>query len=237
MTSKQGLIMGLGWGIAIVSFIGFIVFLSGGSVPGERIEKNVNQNANINSNTNDAQIPPEPVADVTKLSPVTNSDHILGDKNAKVTLIEFSDFQCSFCARHNPTLDKILSDYQGKVRLVFRHFPLTNIHPYAAKAAEASECANDQGKFWEMHDKLFANQDKLTVADLKQYAKDLGLNQSKFDGCLDSGKYTDQINKQSAEAQAAGITGTPGTFVGSELVKGAYPYETFKTLIDAQLAE
>jgi protein-disulfide isomerase len=134
-----------------------------------------------------------------------------------------------------PTLNKILQDYDGQVRLVYRHFPLNSIHPQAQKAAEASECAGEQGKFWEYHDLLFANQSALQVADLKSYAGKLSLKQSQFDQCLDSGKYANKVNQQAQDAQTSGITGTPGTWVNNQLVKGAYPYETFKQIIDALL--
>ena len=150
-------------------------------------------------------------------------------------MIEYSDFQCPFCQRVKPTLDQVLSDYSGKVRLVYRHFPLNSIHPQAQKSAEASECASEQDKFWEYHDLLFANQSALDVASLKKYAGQLGLKQSQFDSCLDAGKYAAKVNQQSAEAQASGITGTPGTWVGDQLVKGAYPYETFKQIIDSMV--
>ncbi|MDP1709505.1 MAG: thioredoxin domain-containing protein, partial [Candidatus Komeilibacteria bacterium] len=132
-------------------------------------------------------------------------------------------------------LDQVLDEYKGQVRLVFRNFPLTSIHPYAQKAAEAAECAGEQGKFWEMHDKLFENQGALTVENLKSYAQSLGLSTSKFNDCLDSSKYAQKINQQATEAQAAGVTGTPATFVGSQLIKGAVPYENFKALIENQL--
>jgi len=233
MSAKQGLIMGISWGIAAVALIGLLVFAATRADSVDKTDKVVN--ANTNAAPTQQQPTPSETGDISKISPVGKDDHVQGDKNAKVTLIEYSDFQCPFCSRHVPTLDKILADYQGKVRLVFRNFPLTSLHPYAQKAAEAAECAGDQNKFWEMHDKLFANQDALTVDNLKQYAKDLGLDSSKFDSCLDSGKYVERISTQATEAQAAGITGTPGTFVGSTLVKGAYPYDTFKQIIDSLL--
>ncbi len=234
MSSKQSLALGLTAGIAIVSLVGFGALLLGGNAD----DAEAKPTANINVNANPAPAPtpaPEPAGDVTKLSPVTSSDHIRGGSNAKVTLIVVSDFQCPYCGRHETTMNQLLDEYGDKIRIVWRNMPLTSIHPYAQKAAEAGECAGEQDKFWEMHDKMFANQSALTVDNLKQYAKDLGLNSSKFDSCLDSGKYTDKVNKQSAEAQAAGITGTPGTFVNNQLVKGAYPIETFKGIIDTLL--
>ncbi|MDP2939941.1 MAG: thioredoxin domain-containing protein, partial [Candidatus Omnitrophota bacterium] len=125
---------------------------------------------------------------------ITKDNHVRGDFNASITLVEFSDFECPFCERHYPTLNKILEDYKGKVRLVYKHFPL-GFHPNAQKAAEASECADEQGRFWEYHDKLFENlaASGYSVANFKQWAKDLGLDSGKFNGCLDSGKFAQKV--------------------------------------------
>lgn len=236
MSSKQSLVLGLGWGIAIVSVIGFVVLLAGGSPSNNAPAKNTNVAVNANVNPTPTPTPtPEASGDVSKTAPVTDSDHIKGNKNAKITLLEYSDFQCPFCQRHVPTLEQVLEQYGDDVRLVYRHFPLNSIHPQAQKAAEASECAAEQGKFWEMHDLMFANQSALDVTSLKGYAKTLGLNQSQFDSCLDTGKFAGKVNQQAAEAQAAGITGTPGTFVNDQLVKGAYPIATFQQIIDSML--
>lgn len=238
MSGKQGMIMGLSWGIALVSIIALIIVMAGGRPAKKDSNSNVaagNVNTNQAADDPTAQVPDEPTADVSKLSPVTDQDHIRGNKDAKVTLIVISDFQCPYCQRHEETLKQVVKDYGNKVRIVWRNFPLTSIHPYAQKAAEAAECAGDQNKFWEMHDKLFENQSALTVDNLKGYAKGLGLNETTFSSCLDSGKYTEKVNKQAAEAQASGVSGTPGTFVNSELVKGAYPFDTFKQLIDQAL--
>ncbi len=239
MSSKQSLAMGLSWGIALVSIIGLFVFLANGQPEGEQEGKVLGANVNGNVNTNLAPTPtPTPATgDVSKLSAVLGQAYSTGPENAKVTLVEISDFQCPYCERHVATMDQIMKDYAGKVRRVWINFPLTSIHPYAMKAAEASECAGEQGKFWEMHDKIFANQSAITVDDLKGYAQDLGLNTSKFNSCLDDSKYASKIQQQMQAAQASGVSGTPGTFVNNELVKGAYPYDTFKQLIDAELAK
>jgi len=232
MSPKQSLALGLAAGIALVSLIGFVVLLFGGQSADTNAKPSVNANtavkpANVNV--------PEAAGDVTKLSAVTGADYIRGGKNAKITLIVVSDFQCPYCQRHEDTMNQLLDEYGSKIRVVWRNMPLTSIHPNAQKAAEASECAGEQGKFWEMHDKMFANQSALAVADLKSYAQALGLNADNFDSCLDTGKYASKVSKQSAEAEAAGISGTPGTFVNNQLVKGAYPIETFKGIIDGLL--
>jgi len=234
LSPKQSLVFGLTAGVALVSIVGFGVLLLAGRPAADGNANLPVVNANVNVKPVN-QAAPEATGDVTKLSAVTSADHIRGNKNAKVTLIVVSDYQCPFCSRHETTINQLLKDYGDKIRIVWRNMPLTSIHPYAQKAAEAGECAGDQGKFWEMHDKMFENQSALTEDNLKQYATDLGLNASTFASCLSSGKYTERVNKQSAEAQAAGISGTPGTFVNTQLVKGAYPIETFKGIIDGLL--
>jgi protein-disulfide isomerase len=139
-----------------------------------------------------------------------------------------------------------MQTYGDEIRFVYRDFPLTSLHQYAEKAAEASECADDQGKFWEYHDLLFANQSALDVDSLKSYAAQLGLDTAKFNDCLDSGKQTSEVQKDAADAQAAGATGTPAFFVNGLLVSGALPFEDytdqsgaaqpgFKSIIDAAL--
>lgn len=157
-----------------------------------------------------------------------------GGEKAPVTIVEFSDFQCPFCSRVNETIDQVMKTYGDKVRLVFRDYPLP-FHEQAPKAAEAAQCAHEQGKFWEMHDKLFANQRALQVADLKKYAGELGLDQAKFDGCLDSGKMEAVVKKNLEEGGAAGVEGTPAFFINGRLVSGAQPFEEFKRVIDKEL--
>jgi protein-disulfide isomerase len=158
-----------------------------------------------------------------------------GPENAQVTIVEFSDFQCPFCGRAATTLDEVMKGYEGKVRLVFRHFPL-NFHPEAPKAAEASLCAADQGKFWEYHDKLFQNQRALQVPQLKEYATQVGLDAGKFNTCLDSGGKAATVQKDMKDGEQLGVTGTPGFFVNGRFLNGALPAEEFKKIIDEELA-
>jgi protein-disulfide isomerase len=238
MSSKQSLVLGLSWGVAIISVIGFCVMLAGSLSSGSTAVAAKPANANANAAVKPTPTPtpaPEDTGDVSKMSAVSGSDHIRGNKNAKVTLIVVSDYQCPYCQRHETTINQLLKDYGDKIRVVWRNFPLSSIHPYAQKAAEAGECAGEQGKFWEMHDKMFENQSALDEASLKSYAKSLGLNSGSFESCLTSGKMADKVTKQASEAQAAGISGTPGTFVNDQLVKGAYPIDTFKGIIDGLL--
>lgn len=173
--------------------------------------------------------------------------HIRGDKDAKVAVVEFTDYQCPYCGQvvtnSYPQINKGYVD-TGKVKHVVFNFPLFQIHPYAQKAAEAAECAADQNKFWEMHDKMFANQTALTVDDLKKYATELGLNTTSFSSCVESGKYTDKVKKEQAMGEKFGVRGTPDAFVGiisgntvknAVEVSGAVPFESFKSAIDEAL--
>ena len=157
-----------------------------------------------------------------------------GPANAPVTVVEFSDFQCPFCGREFPVIERLMKEYDGKVKLVFRHFPL-DFHPFAEKAAEAAACAADQGKFWELHNKMFENQQKLAVDDLKGYAKSLGVDAQKFDKCLDSGEKKALVEADQKAGTAAGVNGTPAFFVNGIFINGAQPYEQFKQTVDREL--
>jgi protein-disulfide isomerase len=163
-----------------------------------------------------------------------DDDPALGPTTAPITILEFSDFQCPYCSRVLPTLKQVEERYGDKVRVVYRDFPL-NFHPFAAKAAEAGACANEQGKFWEIHDKMFANQQKLGVEDLKGYAASLGLDAAVFGQCLDSGKYAEEWKKDLAEGTSYGVTGTPAFFINGRFLNGAVPLDKFTTIIDEEL--
>ncbi len=157
-----------------------------------------------------------------------------GPASAPITIVEFSDFQCPFCAKAEDTIQRVMKDYDGKVRLVYRDFPLP-MHPQAQKAAEAAQCAGDQGKYWEMHGKLFANQQALQPDQLKGYAKDMGLDAAKFDKCLDSGEKAKTVEASRKAGEAAFVSGTPSFFVNGQPMT-APSYEEFKSVIDGELA-
>jgi protein-disulfide isomerase len=160
----------------------------------------------------------------------------LGGSNALVTLVEYSDFECPFCARFATTLKQLNAAFGDDLKIVYRQFPITSIHPNAFKAAEGSLCAHDQGKFWEMHDAMFFQQNRLAVSDIKALARQLGLDQRRFDQCLDSGRYTEQVQNDMREAQAVGVTGTPALFInGVPLQGGAQPYEVVAEAIQQEL--
>jgi protein-disulfide isomerase len=159
-----------------------------------------------------------------------------GPQQARVTIIEFSDFQCPYCRSFNATLDRVMKEFGSDVRLVFRQFPLGEIHPMAEKAAEASLCAQEQGKFWELHDLMFKDQANLAVSDLKAKAAGLGLETTAFNSCLDSGKYGDKIRQDIRDGALAGATGTPAFFINGRFYSGARPYEDIAGIIKDELS-
>jgi protein-disulfide isomerase len=158
-----------------------------------------------------------------------------GPKDAPVTIVEFSDFECPYCGAAHETVEQVMNAYAGKVRLVYRQFPLS-FHPHAAKAAEASLCAADQGKFWEYHDVLFKNQKKLEPTDLKAHATEVGMDGQKFGQCLDSGDKKKAVDADQQAGLAAGVGGTPAFFINGIFLNGAQPVDEFKKVIDGELA-
>lgn len=183
-----------------------------------------------------------------EVAEVTDADHYRGNKNAEVTLVEYSDYECPFCKRFHPTLLQMMDEYEGKVKWVYRHFPLS-FHANAQKEAEAAECANELGgndKFWEYSDAIFerttAGGTGFALDALVPLAKELGLNEKKFQECLDSGKYASHINADMAGGSEAGISGTPGSIIidkngNSQLLSGAVPFTSIKSVIDQMLAQ
>lgn len=159
-----------------------------------------------------------------------------GPDSAPVTIVEFSDFQCPFCAKAIPTLRQIQATYGVSVRIVWKHLPL-QIHKDAVGAARAAEAAGKQGKFWELHDKLFANQARLGLEDLKQHARELQLDMTRFEADLLNTDDQKKIDADVAEALALGVSGTPGFFINGRFVNGAQPFETFAAIIDEELNE
>ena len=173
-----------------------------------------------------------------------------GAPDARVTLVEFTDYQCPFCARHQKeTVPQLLEKYvkTGKVKYVVRDFPLEAIHPAAVKAAEAPHCAGDGGKYWEMHERLFANPRAMAPTDLVAHAQALGLDSKAFQACLEEGKYTPRVNRARAEGASAGVRGTPSFFLGITepnsdkitavaAIRGAHPFAKFQEEIEKLLA-
>ncbi len=162
----------------------------------------------------------------------TEGEPSLGPTNAPVTIVEFSDFQCPYCRQAQDTLKRLMAAYEGKIKLVFRDFPLRNIHPQAQKAAEAAQCAAE----WPYHDKLFASTN-LQMDELKKFAQELQLNVEQFTSCLDSSKYAAGIDADMQAGQQAGVNATPTFFVNGYPLSGAASYERFKELVDAALEQ
>lgn len=234
-TPKQAFVMGVVLTVLALGTIGFVWTLKGGTL-------------NLGSKSANRGAPPAKVAANPSRGaaptakgnarPVGDEDHIRGNIDAPITVIEYSDFQCPFCARFHPTMNQVVSN-NDDVRWVYRHFPLSSIHPDAQKAAEASECAAEQDRFWDFADKLFGGQDVNGVgrAQLTAYAKELGLNTSKFDDCVDSGKYASKVQADAADAQAAGGTGTPFSVIvadGQQIpVSGAVPLSQIESILSS----
>jgi protein-disulfide isomerase len=167
---------------------------------------------------------------------LASTDPAAGNASAPVTIVEFSDFQCPYCQQVAPTLKQLREKYGDKVRVVWKDFPLTQIHPQAFKAGEAGHCAAEQGKFWEYHDRLFSNQQALQPADLKKHAADLGMDSAKFDACLDSSKYGDRVREGVAQGSRLGVNSTPTMYINGRLVSGAQPYDVIAAVIDEELS-
>jgi protein-disulfide isomerase len=190
--------------------------------------------------------PSQPIGNPEDVEPVGENEFIRGNKNAQITLIEYSDFECPFCARFHPTMQQVLEKYGDDVRWVYRHYPLS-FHPNAQKAAEASECVAEQlgnDGFWAYADAIVEEQNKLggslSPAAILAAANAAGANEASFKTCLDSGKYAQAVADDLASGTAAGVTGTPGTILltqdgKAELISGALPIEQVKTVIDKYL--
>ncbi|MBI2334632.1 thioredoxin domain-containing protein [Candidatus Daviesbacteria bacterium] len=198
----------------------------------------------VTTGTTQPAAAPEAVGEVEGLR---ENDHVRGDRNAKILLIEYSDLECPFCKRFHPTAQQAVDDYQGQVAWVYRHFPLDQIHSKADKEAEATECANELGgndSFWKMTDKIFEatpSNNGLDLATLPDLAAQVGLDKNKFKACLDSGKYAGHVEEDYQSGLKAGVRGTPGSFLldqksGKKLeVPGAVPFDSLKSSIDSLL--
>jgi len=236
--------------IGIVLSLIAVAFFSGYTVGSQSVQPLVIQENPQSKNTT-PQPTQTPPAEARRILVSLSDDPVKGNPNAPVTIVEFSDFQCPFCARFfTQTLPQIQQDYiaSDKVKLVFRDFPLDSIHPNAISASIAAHCANEQAKFWEYHNKLFEGQTQwasLGASDATktfiQYASELGLDSDNFNSCLDSTKSFDEINNDYEDGRNYGVTGTPAFFIGNDkdgyvTVIGAKPYSEFKQIIDNELS-
>jgi protein-disulfide isomerase len=230
---KSNFILGIAVGIAAVSLIGFTVMFVMYSQKDIKDIANSKETDQVAEDNPSPTPTPTPTPGKTNIS-VTDSDHARGNKDAKITIVEFSDIQCPYCSRFHDTMKQVVENYPNDVRWVYKHFPLDQLHPYARKAAEATECAGEQNKFWEYLDYLFDNQASIKSTEyLSTAASSVGLNTSTFDSCLSSGKMASKVNNDYSQGRQAGVTGTPGSVINGELVKGALPFESIKAKIDA----
>jgi protein-disulfide isomerase len=167
-----------------------------------------------------------------------DGDPVKGDEDAPVTIYEFSDFECPFCGRYySQTYDQVVSEYvdTGQAKIVYKDFPLSQIHPNAQKASEAAECAQEQGQFWEFHDRLFENQDSLTLDNYVQWAGDLGMDTDSFRECVESGQFESEVQGDLQEGRNNGVSGTPTFFINGRKLVGAQPFSQFQSAIEAEL--
>jgi protein-disulfide isomerase len=207
-----------------------------GAIPSEGVAAATSTAAAPGMPASPAASQPSPTVAVVSVS--ADDDPGLGPTDAGVLIVEFSDFQCFYCARFaTETLGQILNTYGDSVRLVYRDFPLTSIHAQAQKAAEAAQCAHEGGKYWEYHDLLFENQQALDIVNLKAYAEEVGLDTEAFDDCLDSGRFASEVAKDLTDGQVYGVTATPTFFINGRLVRGAQPFSVFQALIEEELAK
>jgi protein-disulfide isomerase len=217
--------------------------LAGGLIAGDLYLSNTKAGTVVKTGAQQAQVT------AGKIRPVSASDHILGNPNAQVVIVEYSDTECPYCKQFQATLHQVINDYgaSGQVAWVYRDFPIVQLHPRSPKEAEATECANELGGstvYWKYLDEVYAvtpSNNGLDPAQLPKIAKDVGLNVDAFNSCLSSGKYAQKVETDRAEAVAAGGNGTPfsvliNTKDGSQTpLTGAYPYEQLKPIIDAML--
>lgn len=237
--AKFHFVFGFVSGIAIMSIITFIAIFMLMWSGYKNIEEK--EPVSINMEQKQAEAPEESIEEPEELSliappSIREGEHIKGNPSANIEIIEYSDFECPFCANFVTSINEVFKNYSDQVKVVFRHYPLS-FHANAQKAAEAAECAGEQGKFWEMHDLIFkANNDQqMSIGKWRELAGVIGIDVNQFNVCIDSGKYEAKVKNDFNEAQGLNITGTPTTFINGIPVKGAQPYEALKTIIDKEL--
>ena len=175
-----------------------------------------------------------PYPEVPRIQVSADDDPFIGPENAPVEIIQFAEFQCPYCGKAGESVDKVMKEYEGKVKMVFRDFPLS-FHDRAIPAAVAANCAGEQGKYWEMHDKMMANQRALDDAQLSTYAKELSLDEEKWNTCRKDPAQEAEVRKDMEDGAAAGVSGTPAFFINGLMLSGALPFEQFKEIIDREL--
>ncbi|MCB0692530.1 MAG: DsbA family protein [Saprospiraceae bacterium] len=168
---------------------------------------------------------------------VNDNDHIAGDPNAKITLVEYGDYQCPYCGRAYPIVKKLQEDFKSDLRFVFRNFPLTQIHEYAFEAAESAELADKYGKFWEMHDKIYEHQNKLDMPHLVSYAESLGINGTEFFNRLETNETAKKVKSDFMSGVESGVNGTPSFFINGKKYDGPWEYEDLKQVLTQMIGK
>lgn len=226
---------------AIPLFFGIVIFILIGTIFLIQIfsysdQINLN-NIKTDGITQKSIISDVPLSIIPRNQIETSDDPSFGNPDATVVIVEFGDFECPFCGQAFPVIREMQTEFKDQILFIWRDLPLNDIHPNAQKAAEASECAQDQNKFWEFHDKLFLNQAQLTPENLKSYARQVGMNGTLFDECFDSGKYASEVQEDSQLALSAGAEGTPTFFINGQRISGVIPRDTFRQIITQLLSE
>ncbi len=232
LQGRSSFLLGFFSGMAIISMIGFITLLSLLFSNKEAVNLAVNADTGMK---NQQELPEQEII-FDDVRPIDDTDYVKGDRKAKVQVIVYTDFECPFCARHFDGMQNIIAKYGNKIAYTVRHFPL-GFHAEAQKASEAVECAGEQGKFFEMYEQVFeANKaGNMSIETWKSSASQLKLNTTKFNDCLDSGKYAEKVQNAMGEGATFGVEGTPATFINGVLYSGALPETEFITVIDQAL--
>lgn len=246
LSPTTAFLVGFVGAVLVLCTIGFFVLLGTMFKGDETGKKETNSNV-LTNNTETTGTEEESLTEAAgTVVNLNDKDHVRGEKTATVTLIEYSDYECPYCKNFNVTLKELMDVYPGKIKWAYRHFPLS-FHANAQKEAEAAECAAELGGnkvFWQFSDAIYerttSNGTGFALADLPKLAAELGLNKTEFSKCLDSGKYADYVKKAITEGTAAGIAGTPGVIIidakgNKQLIKGAYPIDLMKQIIDKAL--
>lgn len=239
---KPSFLLGFFVGMSIISLVSFFVLFGlmwklNGNDSSTNTASATGNTVNETGEVADSGYGQYPAPEVKNATALNAKDHVYGNKDAKVTIIEYSDFECPYCSKNFATMEQIKKNYGDKIKVAYRHFPL-DFHKNAHPAAKASECAADQGKFWEMHSKIFSNQASLGTAGIfVTWAKELGLNEGTFTQCFNGASKDALIQEMMSMGMADGVQGTPAVFINDKFVSGAYPYSYFAQIIDEELAK
>ena len=225
-------VIGIIIAILVILSVGFFILLA------DRLDNNepAAGSANVNNQPSAAAVAPS--AETRANIAISSADHIRGNLEAPVKIIEFSDYQCPYCQRFHVTMQQVMAEYGDDVVWIYKHFPLSSIHPNAESAAIASECVAEQAGndgFWQFTDAMFAYQSQLGSALYLQVAEQIGVDINQFNDCVSSGKYSGKIQADLTLGGQNGVDGTPGNFINGLSVKGAYPFESIKQIIDSEL--